>query len=495
MEPILSVIIPVYNKALFLKRCLNSVAKQMLDTVQVILVDDGSTDGSTGICDIYGRENKWEVYRTKNRGVAAARNFGMSKAKGEYITFLDADDAYTDNALETMTTIARHGFNIIQFGQYRCHTVAPFKDHTVKGHYFPDGLPRRWPMVWNKMYKRSFIKKHKIKFIEGMQFGEDEMFNVQAILANGELYHAPQTLIMHYFDDKKSLCRGELSVERLKGLVDALMDLSEKETDEVKVQWLRNKAKQHEESPLFKKFGYKASSSGRWDIVYFLKEAPQNEELRYSLRSVEKNWQFNKVWFYGGCPDGIKPDHHVHINQTEESKWERVRNMLYKACQNDDITESFWLFNDDFFILQPTPETMAPQYNGTLERQIERVENRHNGLVMDYTQRLRHLQKTLVRAGKPTLNYSVHKPILINRKKMLEVLDKFPDEPMSRALYANYWGVGGEDSSDNKVMVTQFDMYRVARWRFVSTSDDSFNFGNIGNYIRNLFTTKSRFEE
>ena len=491
-----SLIITVYNKKPFLKRCLDSVVRQTEKEAQIIIVDDCSDDGSEKICDEYGKKNNWEVYHLeKNSGVSVARNYGMSKAKNDFIAFLDADDALTDDALDVMTRITRHDFNIYQFGQYRCSNGGERKDLIKKGFFEPYELPKRWQMVWNKLYKRSFLNKHKIKFIEGMQFGEDEMFNVKAILANGGLYHAPQTLILHYFDDTESLCRGELDLERLKGLIEELKKLAKKTTDEKKKEWIEWKIKKHQESDLFRRFGYRREKTGKYDIVYFVKQCDRNEELRYSLRSVEKNWQYNDVWIYGGCPIGIKPDHHIALRQRELSKWERVRGMLYQACLNDDITEDFWLFNDDFFIMKPIKETMPPQYNKTLQERIEKQEIQHGGPT-EYSRRLRHLVKTLEKAGKGFLDYSVHKPILINRKKMLEVMEKYPDEPMSRALYGNYWEIGGVSKHDMKIQITNWKNEQTAfmTWEFLSTSDESFEKGKIGKYIRSKFDEKSRFE-
>lgn len=491
----ISVIVPVYNKAPFLRRCLDSLVNQSDRSAQVIIVDDGSTDGSSAICDEY-KKHGFEIYhRKKNSGVSSARNFGLKKVKGDYLTFLDADDAYTLDAVDVMTRITRHNFNIYQFGQYRCHPLNQVKDNIRKGFYRPEELPRRWAMVWNKLFKTEFVKENGLKFQEKMQFGEDEIFSAQAILANGGLYQAPQTLIFHYFDDKKSLCRGELSLPRLQNLLDKLEELGDAEKDEAKKSWYYKKIEVHKNSTLFRRFGFNRVANGQHDIVYFLKNTTANEELRYSLRSVEENWEYNRVVFYGGCPKGIKPDVHVRVSQTERSKWERVRGMMLAACQNDDLTENFWLFNDDFFIMQPMPENMPAQYNGTLEAQIERVEARHNGERTDYTSRLRHLVMTLKDAKKGTINYSVHKPMLINRKKMLEVLEKFPDEPMQRALYGNYWEVGGVNHSDMKVMLENYSVDKVKSWPFLSTSDDSFKNGTVGEYIRNRFKTKSRFEE
>lgn len=499
-KPTISLIIPVYNKEKFVGRCLESVARQTNQEAEVIIIDDGSTDGSGKIIDQYAGKFGWGVFHMrKNMGVSNARNFGLEMARGDYIAFLDADDAFTDDAIEIMSKIALHEFNICQFGQYRHHAAGTIKDEIRKGHYSLERLPRRWAMVWNKIYKRSFIEKYNIRFCEGMQFGEDEMFNAECLLANGELYQAPQTLCDHYFDDKKSLCRGELSLERLEGLLAALEDLKAKQKDPRKISWIESKINAHKRSALFQKFGYTdgRKPNGKYDIVYFVKNANKNEELKYSLRSVEENWQYNRVWFYGGCPQDLVPDRHVLAAQAGFSKWEKVRSMLYAACKNDSITEDFWLFNDDFFILKPTSEDMPPQYNGHLRPYIERVERRNGGKQNDWSRRLRHLVDTLEGAGKDTLNYAVHKPILINRKKMLEVMEKFPNEPMSRALYGNYWKIGGVNRHDMKIKVLQYNKLEMAKstWDFMSTSDESFAAGNVGVFLREKFNKKSRFEK
>lgn len=113
---------------------------------------------------------------------------------------------------------------------------------------------------------------------------------------------------------------------------------------------------------------------------------------------------------------------------------------------------------------------------------------------MDWTIRLRHLCETLERAGKGTKNYAVHKPILIDKAKALEVLDKFPDEPMFRALYGNYWDIGGVSNHDMKVLLKDYPVDKFKDWEFLSTQDDSFRDGTVGKYIRRMFNEKSRYE-
>lgn len=226
------------------------------------------------------------------------------------------------------------------------------------------------------------------------------------------------------------------------------------------------------------------------DIVYILRNG-KNEELRYSLRSVEKNFPFRKVWFYGGKPQDINPDCFVHIFQEGENKWQKVRNTLELVCQNGHITEDFWLFNDDFFVMKPV-ENPTNYYDGTLEDRIKQIEAVIFGQQSEYSKRLRHLLKVLQNAGidKP-LNYAHHTPMLINRKKMLETLEKYPNEPMFRALYGNINQIGGEDMPDVKFYQNR-QPFPIGT--FASTADDSWNQEKIGQIIRGKFSYKSRFE-
>ena len=259
-------------------------------------------------------------------------------------------------------------------------------------------------------------------------------------------------------------------------------------------KWLESVRTRHHHSKTFQDYGWKRYLTGKYDIVYFVKDEPTNEELRYSLRSVEKNMPHRNVWLYGGKPAGLEPDRYVKVAQTQPTKWENVRSMLIQACSNDEITEDFWLFNDDFFIMQPFDENSEPTYNRELREYIAILEAKY-GQITEWTKLLRHLADTLEAAGKGTLNYAVHKPMLINRKKALEVLLKFPQEPMFRALYGNYWAIGGRNEHDRKVKQVDYPVEKFAHWKTISTEDASFTSGPVGQFIRKTFVKKSRFEK
>lgn len=229
------------------------------------------------------------------------------------------------------------------------------------------------------------------------------------------------------------------------------------------------------------------------DIVYFVKNSPSNEELRFSLRSVERNFPHRKVWIFGGKPDYIIPDEFVPLKQYGSTKWERVRNMLLKACEHRGITEEFYLFNDDFFIMQPV-EQFEQMYDGNIYKRILDVEGRNYDKPTLYTAELRKMLRELERVcpDAPMLNYAVHMPMLVNRRQMLEVLHKF-HSPMFRTLYGNYWRIGGTDIKDGKITRNNQKIDDFAT--YLSSEDTSFATGQIGEYMRKQFKERSKYEQ
>ena len=231
----------------------------------------------------------------------------------------------------------------------------------------------------------------------------------------------------------------------------------------------------------------------KYDIVYFVKNADENPELTYSLRTL-KNFPHAKVWFYGGCPKNLQPDEHVYERQISLTKYSNVSNMMYDVCCNNNITESFWLFNDDFFILKKlTSEYMhlleKGVHNGSLIRQIERCENTTDG-VNGYTRKLRRTLEWLEENDYPTRNYEMHLPMLINRKKMKKVLDG--TKHCSRSKYGNIYLEPNINTPDVKIFSRTCEPRQED---FLSTSDDSFENGKAGELIRNKFKEKSKWEK
>ena len=224
------------------------------------------------------------------------------------------------------------------------------------------------------------------------------------------------------------------------------------------------------------------------DVVYILKKDVQPDELRYSLRSVEKNFPHGRVFFFCGRPEGINPDVYVPFEQIGATKWEKATSTYRKICESD-VTEDFWLFNDDFFILERITE-LPYMYRGTLKERIDDLRERRGN--SSYCMKLEGARLELESLGFESLDYALHIPMLINKQKAIETLNTFKS-PMFRSLYGNYAKVGGIKVDDVKI-------YNAAGLpqpgqALLSTSDASFSFGRVGKIIRDKFSERSRWEE
>lgn len=228
------------------------------------------------------------------------------------------------------------------------------------------------------------------------------------------------------------------------------------------------------------------------DVVYFVKESPKNEELRYSLRSVEKNLPHRNVWIYGGCPDGIIPDCWAKCQQGGRNKWDRVRGMYKAMCLNDEISENFILFNDDFFVMQPVT-SLTPYYRCSLYEHIVRTEMKYGDTPTTYTKLLRSCVRKLEDVGKGCLSYELHTPMMMNRVKLLRLLELFPDAHCMRSFYGNYYDIGGQQRGDVKIfnLEQDYDKDEV----FLSTDDSIIPTHPVWDFICSSFKGKSRFEK
>lgn len=229
----------------------------------------------------------------------------------------------------------------------------------------------------------------------------------------------------------------------------------------------------------------------KYDIVYILKNNLIIDELIYSLRSVVLNFPYNKIYFYGGSTCAIKPDVQVEYKQIGNTKAERVINTLIEVCKNENISENFWLFNDDFFILSRVTDD-TPIYDGTLPKLANKIEAARGSSSL-YTNRVRKTNKWLLENNYSNLNYCVHTPMLINRKKALPILKKFTDYNF-RALYGNIYNIGGIEKKDVKIVSLTQDIDEEINKIYLSTKEKSFNRGLVGRRIKEMFPNKCKYE-
>lgn len=196
----ISVIIPVYNAGNYLRECLDSVLGQTLQEIEIICVDDGSQDDSMGILEEYQkRDSRISILKQEHKGGGAARNLGLKRATGEYLSFLDADDFFESDMLETAYLRAVETWaDIVVYGVKGYHqaTGAITDEHSgLRIEYVPNqeifnwkDMPKHvfntfhnWP--WNKMFLRTFVEQNSLLFQEINRTNDLLFVNKALILA------------------------------------------------------------------------------------------------------------------------------------------------------------------------------------------------------------------------------------------------------------------------------------------------------------------------
>lgn len=187
MNKTISVIVPIYNVAAYLPQCLESILNQDYEDLQVLLVDDGSTDDSGAICDRFAaRDSRIQVIHQKNGGAASAKNAGLRVATGKYLSFVDSDDylepdvyGFLVKTLEEAQADAVQGaFQEV----YRSRReVRPLKTETLEGYDYLLRFPKDFScaLLWNKLYRRELFDG--VFFEEGHKI-DDEYFTYQGFL-------------------------------------------------------------------------------------------------------------------------------------------------------------------------------------------------------------------------------------------------------------------------------------------------------------------------
>lgn len=212
--PKVSVIIPVYNAEKYLHKCVDSVINQTLDDIEIILVDDGSTDNSPVICDDYERKHdNIKVFHKENGGLSSARNMGMDKATGEYIGFVDSDDYIAPEMYEKLYHASKKlgcdmaicnyqvvkDSNMLSIGKIEFPENRRVNQNEVRTLMQTSNKRGFLWFVWKSIYKRDLLQQNGVRFIEG-NIIEDTPFNMEAMLCsegivffNEPLYYYEQT--------------------------------------------------------------------------------------------------------------------------------------------------------------------------------------------------------------------------------------------------------------------------------------------------------------
>ena len=224
MEPSVTIIVPVYNAEASLRRCVDSILGQEYSDFELILVDDGSRDGSGAICDSYELlDARVRVIHKENTGVSDSRNRALDLARGTYLQFLDSDDWITPDATKLLVRAAEsHRCDLVIADFYR--VVGERVSH--KGDIADGGVLDRetfasymmekpadyyYGVIWNKLYRRELVERYHLRMNPEIRWCEDFLFNLEYIL-RAETFYALQTPVYYYVKTKGSLVSQGMSI-------------------------------------------------------------------------------------------------------------------------------------------------------------------------------------------------------------------------------------------------------------------------------------------
>lgn len=204
----ISIIVPVYNAEKYLEECINSVLAQEIQDIEVILIDDGSTDNSLAICNRFANmDRRVSVYHKRNEGVSIARNKGLELAKGKYVAFVDADDIVAPDMFAVLLeTAEQYKADIVS-----CSSACVVDEKIIKEEYGTNRIveySRKQALatyliggeinigVWSKIFKREIIQN--VRFIEQKRINEDKFFILEAILNSNKFVLNDVTKYFYY---------------------------------------------------------------------------------------------------------------------------------------------------------------------------------------------------------------------------------------------------------------------------------------------------------
>lgn len=215
--PFVSLIIPAYNAEKYLRRCLNSAMEQTYRDMEILVVNDGSTDSTLEICREYERmDSRFRVIDKENTGVSDSRNQAIAAAKGEYLQFMDSDDWLTRDATECFVEAAKKYDSDLVIADFYRVDGAVF---TEKQHIRERGLLTRekyaeymmldpadfyYGVLWNKLYRRSLIEEYGLRMDRELRWCEDFLFNLRYI-RYASRFAAIQVPVYYYMKRKGSL--------------------------------------------------------------------------------------------------------------------------------------------------------------------------------------------------------------------------------------------------------------------------------------------------
>lgn len=289
---LVSVIVPVYNAEKYLYRCINSILSQTYTNFELLLINDGSKDNSGTICDEYSvKDIRVRVFHKENGGASAARNYGLDKAIGEYICFIDADDWVDEDYIEQLLPTDNEDMVVCSFMYdtmeifHLSDIVRDKQDIGDNLHILIDHMAVCSP--WCKIMRRDIIEEHKIRFDINVSAGEDMLFICDYFSAGlNKIRTISQPLYHYYVADNESLSRRivdfqttEYVLDRIKTRIDKLTKIYNWNSDEG--------YKRHICTQSNNMLAYAKRRSSFFDRLKYLKRTIDNPHVHVLLSDVD----------------------------------------------------------------------------------------------------------------------------------------------------------------------------------------------------------------
>lgn len=261
----ISIIIPVHNAASYLEQTLNSLVHQSLKEIEIICINDGSTDGSLDILKTFSKQdNRIKLINQINKGIGLSRNLGISLSRGEYIAFVDADDFVTESTYEKAYSKAlENDYDVVMFG-FHCLLDDGSDIHPDVKKYFdiaslfeseaiPDifnykdikkNILRKSWNIWNKLYKAEFIKKNRLEFLN--TYFQDSPFYLETLVIAEKIGFLNEKLYTYRLQNPNSVTNTHYKSEKVFEffiVVDEMkkMLLRRNKFEELKIQYIEFK--------------------------------------------------------------------------------------------------------------------------------------------------------------------------------------------------------------------------------------------------------------
>lgn len=235
---LISIIVPVYNVKNYLRMCVDSIVNQTYENLEILLLDDGSTDGSAELCDeLAETDARIKVYHQKNSGISATRNVGISMAAGEYIGFVDSDDYVDSTMYEKMITKIKEengdlvicGYQKVDENNDYIENDSPIRNEVLNSHEAVKRMyeKRGWYYVtlWNRLYRRELFQN--LKFWVGKK--HEDLFLAQKILLASNKIVTISERLYFYRATANSIMTAKADIGRLDGVEAAYLNYRELE--------------------------------------------------------------------------------------------------------------------------------------------------------------------------------------------------------------------------------------------------------------------------